>query len=138
MPYKSEWITVDLETTDENQKVQEVYQKQMDESRYQLQNIELFSTILGDENENNISMETVSQNDEITYIVSESLLSENKENEHVDTVNTSEIVQNSIPRSQIQPNLLSSRENLTMNDSQSRVPKYVNVHPLFTKNTSNS
>lgn len=89
-----------------------------------------------DENENSISMETVPQNNEITYEISESS-SLNKENEHVHvhahTVNTTGIIQNPIQQSQIQPSLLSSRENLTINDSQARVPKYVNVHPLFTK-----
>lgn len=130
-PHKSKWITSDHETTGKVQKVQKVHQNQMDVSRNQLQNIKLFSTMLGNENENRISMETVSQNNEITYERIGSL--SDKENEHVDTVNISEIVQNPIPQSQIQPNLLSSRENLTINDSQARVPNYVNVHPLFTK-----
>lgn len=127
---KSEWITLDLETTDEVQKIQNGNQNQMDVSRNQLSNIKLFSTMFGNENENenSISMESELQNDEI-----KESLSENKENEHVNTVNTLEIVQNPIPQSQILPNLLSSQENLTLNDSQARVPKYVNVHPLFTK-----
>lgn len=58
---------MDLETTDEVQKVQKVHQNQVDVSRNQLQNIKLFRTTLGNENENSISMETVSQNHEITY-----------------------------------------------------------------------